>query len=112
MTRPTFTVSELTAEIRGTLETSMGEVVVRGEVSGFRVTKGRLVYFELKDETSRILCFALTHELPTVLDDGTEVQVLCTPSVFLKTGGLHLRVHEVELVGTGALMKALLALRD
>jgi exodeoxyribonuclease VII large subunit len=48
----------------------------------------------------------LAHELDCDLADGLAVRVTATPSVFVKNGGLHLRVSKVELVGQGALQQA------
>src|SRR5262249_54970716 len=52
---PEFSVSELSAAIKGTLERAYGYVRLRGEISGFR---GRHAsghcYFALKDDKARI----------------------------------------------------------
>lgn len=84
----------------------MGTVTVQGEVTGYRTRRDNLVYFELKDTVARVLCFGLSHEIRTALEDGMEIRVTGTPSLFKQSGGFHLRVIEVELVGEGALRKA------
>ena len=50
-----FTVSELSAALRRTVEDAYGHVRVRGEISGFRGphSSGHC-YFALKDQTARI----------------------------------------------------------
>lgn len=101
-----LSVSEYNRIISDYLEQGLGTVVVQGEVTGFRVARDRLVYFELKDERARCLCFALTHEMNQPLEDGMEVKVTGVPKIFQSTGGLHLRVRGLELVGAGALQKA------
>jgi len=75
-------------------------------VTGYRIARDQLVYFELKDEGARCLCFALIHEMGQLLEDGMEVKVTGTPKLFQKTGGFHLRVIGVELVGIGALQRS------
>src|SRR6188508_405067 len=52
---PEWTVSELSAALKRTVEDSFGYVRVRGEISGYRGphSSGH-VYFALKDETARI----------------------------------------------------------
>src|SRR5262245_17089440 len=50
-----FTVSELSAALKRTVEDAYGYVRVRGEVSGYRGPHGSgHVYFALKDESAKI----------------------------------------------------------
>ncbi|HAZ17059.1 MAG: exodeoxyribonuclease VII large subunit [Candidatus Jacksonbacteria bacterium RIFCSPLOWO2_02_FULL_43_9] len=101
-----YSVSECVREISLYLE-QLGSVVVKGEVTGFRRARnGQLVYFELKDEGSRLLCFCLGYELPMDLEDGQEIHVVGVPQLFKTTGGFHIRVQEVQLIGEGALQQA------
>src|SRR5262249_2836066 len=52
---PEYTVSELSAAIKGTLERAYGYVRLRGEISGFRgAHSSGHCYFTLKDDKSRI----------------------------------------------------------
>ena len=84
------------------------EVVIQGEVSNYRPMRDRqLHFFELKDDTSRVLCFAIGHQMTVEVKDGMEVRVLGEPSLFKKSGQFHVRVKAVELVGEGALQQAL-----
>lgn len=105
-----YSVSECNELLRTTLAETVGEVAVRGEVVDYRDRSGQLVFFEIKDETSRLLCFLLRYALKVSLADGQEVIVRGVPSVFRKNTGLHLRVTAIELLGEGALRKALEAL--
>ena len=102
-----YTVTEFNREIKAYLEQGVTTVVVQGEVIGFRKAKERLVYFELKDRESRVLCFMMVWDLKVPLEDGAEIRVYGLPSLFVRSGGFHLRVQEIELVGEGALQKAL-----
>ncbi|MEK7570537.1 MAG: exodeoxyribonuclease VII large subunit [Patescibacteria group bacterium] len=105
--QPIFSVSEFVQTLKVHLG-RLGEVVVEGEVADFRgFSRETLVFFEIKDEGSRLRCFMLAHELDCDLADGLAVRVTGTPSVFVKNGGLHLRVNKIELVGQGALQQAL-----
>lgn len=101
-----LSVSEAVKNISDYLEMGLGSIAIQGEVVGYNVNQNRLVFFELKDENSRILCFALTHEITETLEDGMEIKILGTPKLFKKTGKLHIKVQEVELIGAGALQKA------
>ncbi|MEK7640038.1 MAG: exodeoxyribonuclease VII large subunit [Patescibacteria group bacterium] len=105
--QPIFSVSEFVQTLKVHLG-RLGEVVVEGEVADFRgLSRETLVFFEIKDAGSRLRCFMLAHELECDLADGMAVRVTGTPSVFVKNGGLHLRVSKVELVGQGALQQVL-----
>jgi len=101
-----LTVTELNELIKDTLNNSVGEVVVQGEVSGFKTNKDKLVFFELKDKKARVLCFLLKWELKVEIEDGMEVQICGTPSLFQASGAFHIRVAEVVLIGSGALNRA------
>lgn len=101
-----FSVTECVVSLSAYLK-ELGPIVVQGEISGFRYAKDRrLVFFELKDEQSRVLCFALAYEIHHELENGQEVQIVGVPQLFKSSGGFHLRVQEVMLVGEGALQAA------
>lgn len=106
-----FTVSQFVSAASAYLEQGLAAVAVQGEVSGFRINQDRLVFFELKDANSRVVCFMMKWDLHMPLEDGMEVKVVGTPKLFQKSGGFHLRVMEVELVGAGALQRAFALLK-
>lgn len=101
-----LTVSEFVKIVRTHLQTAIGVVSVQGEVTGYRTTKDTLVFFELKDEGSRVLCFMMRWELQFPIADGMEVKVTGYPSLFQNAGRFHLRAQQVEPVGAGALQQA------
>ncbi|MDO8505229.1 MAG: exodeoxyribonuclease VII large subunit [bacterium] len=100
-----YSILEYNQLVKSTLEAQVGLIAIQGEVSGFRVQKDRLIYFELKDKEARCLCFMMKWDLRVQLEDGMEIKALGAPSVFQGSGGLHFRATEVELVGEGALAK-------
>ncbi|MBI4128025.1 MAG: exodeoxyribonuclease VII large subunit [Parcubacteria group bacterium] len=101
-----FSVSEFISHVNDYLVAEIGEVVIQGEVTGFRLTQGKFIFFELKDDEGRLTCFALRWEVSAPLEDGMEVRVTGVPSLFRKSGGFHIRVSMVEPVGEGALKRA------
>ncbi len=101
-----LTVSEFNEFIKNVLRDDIGEVMIQGEVSGFRITGDKLVFFELKDKKSRILCFLLKYELKVEIEDGMEIQIYGLPSIFQTSGSFHIRVISIALVGQGALSRA------
>jgi exodeoxyribonuclease VII large subunit len=78
---------------------------VQGEVSNFKITQNRFVWFELKDEKSYVSCFLLAFQLDVPLEDGMEIQVIGHPGLFAKSGRFHLRVNKIQVVGAGSLKK-------
>ena len=64
-----FTVSELTANVRKTLESSIGQVCVEGEVSNYRMQSSGHQYFTLKDAKAQLACvwFAGRFSTPRVV---------------------------------------------
>jgi exodeoxyribonuclease VII large subunit len=87
------------------------EAAIEGEVSEFRISQGQWVSFNLKDETALINCFLVLNKLRLPIEDGMRVRLYGTPRVYPKWGKLSFNVERVELVGEGALRKALAALR-
>lgn len=81
---------------------------VEGEISGFNISQGRWVFFDLKDERdgAKIGCFMLAFRLKAELADGMRVKVLGIPKVHEKSGQFRVNVEAVELLGEGALKRA------
>lgn len=100
-----YTVSDLNNFVNDTL----GEftVRVRGEVSDYkRSQNGKFLYFDLKDDASRINCFAMSFQMRQELEEGMEVIVTGSPGLYVPYGKYTFRVRMVELVGEGALQRA------
>ena len=73
-----FSVSELTSEIKDTLETQFAAIWVSGEVSEVSRPQSGHIYFTLKDESSQIravLWRSAAQRLPFTLEDGQQVIV-------------------------------------
>lgn len=82
------------------------ELVIEGEISGFNLNQGKLVFFDLKDEQSALGCFMMAYHLRLPLEDGMKVRVIGVPGLYKKSGRFRLMVSQVELVGEGALKRA------
>lgn len=78
---------------------------VQGEVSNFKVSQNRFVWFDLKDESSYVSCFMLAFQLDQPLEDGMEIQVIGRPALFQKSGKFHVRVNKIQVVGEGSLKR-------
>jgi exodeoxyribonuclease VII large subunit len=87
--------------------------VVEGEVSDFRVSQGKWVTFDLKDEKAdvKVPCFGVLYKLGIPIESGMRVRVSGGAKVFERFGKFSLNVDSVLPVGEGALQKAYLALK-
>ncbi|MFA6161017.1 MAG: exodeoxyribonuclease VII large subunit [Patescibacteria group bacterium] len=108
-----FSVTDFIAHINDVLGKSWNaeELCVEGEVSGFRVSQGQWVNFDLKDEQGLVNIFMTVWQLRVPIEDGIKVRVYGMPRIYPKFGKFSLTASKVELVGEGALKKALAALK-
>src|SRR5216110_1964370 len=109
-----FTVSELTRNIRGTLETKFGAVWVQGEISNYKMHPSGHQYFTLKDQRAQISCVIWRDTIAPPrqpLVDGTQVQVYGTVTVFEARGQYQLNVQILQPRGVGLLQAKFEALK-
>lgn len=105
--KPAWSVSELSAAIKGALEKGFGDVRVRGELG--RVTKAASghMYFDLKDANSLIngVWFKGSQRRVPEMAEGLEVIVSGRLSTYPARSNYQLIVTSVEPAGIGALLK-------
>lgn len=110
-----FTVSELTANVRKTLEASIGQVCVEGEVSNYRMQASGHQYFTLKDAKAQLACVWFAGRASglraTPLAEGMAVQVRGMLTVFEAQGKYQVNVQSVQASGTGLLQAKFDALK-
>src|SRR5919201_2789224 len=109
-----LTVSELTRQIRGALETRFGAVWVQGEVSNYKLHPSGHQYFTLKDNRAQIACVIFRNTMAPLrqpLADGAQVQVYGSVSVFEARGQYQLSVEIVQPRGLGVLQAKFEALK-
>lgn len=102
------TVSQLNEYISRVIATDplLGAVVVKGEISNLKYHSTGHVYFSIIDAVSKINCFLPREYAKTLhyqLDDGMEVTLTGSVSVFKKNGTYSLYVRNVEVSGEGNL---------
>src|SRR5579864_7840535 len=107
---PAYTVSELSAALRRSIEERFSYVRVRGEISGFKRHSSGHCYFALKDTDAVLdaVCWRGTAlRLNVKPEDGMEV--VCTGRITTYPGRskYQLVVDAMELAGIGALLKML-----
>lgn len=100
-----FTPTDFVAVLNQTLEFAYPLVAVEGELSNFRVSKNRWVYFDLKDEMSSVKCFATVYQLPGPLEDGMMIRIVSQPRLHQQFG-FSLNVQSMLPVGEGSIKKA------
>ena len=113
-TAKVLTVSELTRNIRGTLETKFGAVWVQGEISNYKSHPSGHQYFTLKDQRAQISCVIWRDTIVPprqTLADGAQVQVFGTVTVFETRGQYQLNVQIIQPRGVGALQAKFEALK-
>ncbi len=107
---PEFSVSELSAALRRTVEDSFPFVRVRGEVSNLKVHSSGHIYFDLKDEQATInaVIWRMTARgLRVKPERGAEVVCTGRITTYAASSRYQLIVEQVELAGLGALMALL-----
>ena len=110
-----YTVSDLTAEIRASLEDSFSGIWVEGELSNFHQHSSGHMYFSLKDEASqiRVVMFRTANrQLKFQPKDGLALLVYGELSVYERRGEYQLVAEYMEPKGLGALQLAFEQLKE
>ena len=101
-----WSVSELTAQIKATLESDFADVALVGEVSNLARPRSGHVYLSLKDESAQIRAViwkSVAQRLPFDLADGLSVRVWGELAVYAPRGEYQISIRRVEPEGVGAL---------
>ncbi|MGH9776342.1 MAG: exodeoxyribonuclease VII large subunit [Candidatus Acidiferrales bacterium] len=107
--RRIWKVSELTGKIRDLLETEFENIWVEGEVSNYHAAQSGHFYFTLKDAKSQIRCVCFRDQarlLKFKPEDGLQITVRGSISVYEPRGEYQIYVAHIEPVGLGALQLA------
>ena len=103
---PVWPVSLLVSSTRLLIERHLGLAWISGEVSNFSRAASGHAYFLLKDEQAQVRCVLFRHKaqlLGFTLEDGMQVEVRATPTIYEARGEFQLNVETVRLGGVGAL---------
>jgi len=104
-----FSVSELTAAMRGLLADSFTDIWVAGEISGVKLPGSGHYYFTLKDQAAQIrcVCYKMTARyLKFKPQDGIAVLARGRVDLYDARGEVQLVVEAIEPQGHGALQLA------
>lgn len=105
-----YTVTEISAEIKRTVEEKFGYVRVKGEIFGAKRADSGHWYLALKDENSQLsaVCWrGVASSLPLKIEDGIEVIASGKITTFGGRSSYQLVIEHLELAGEGALLKLL-----
>ncbi len=105
MEQHSFSPSDFVAVVNQTFEFAYPYVEIVGELANFRVSKGKWVYFDLKDETASVKFFGSVYNLPGPLEDGMVVRVSGAPRLS-PLYGFSVSFQQITPVGEGALKRA------
>jgi exodeoxyribonuclease VII large subunit len=104
-----LTIFELNQRIKSLLESSIGVVWVKGEISNFKPHSSGHFYLSLKDKDSQIKAVmfrGLNSRLKFKPADGMEVLVRGQISAYTPRGEYQIYIEHMEPLGAGALQKA------
>ena len=113
--RPIYTVSQLTAEIKTILERNFEHLWVEGEISNLRLPGSGHLYFTLKDESAqlRAVMFRLQNRLLKFQpEDGLQVIGYGRLTVYEPRGEYQIVLDHMEPKGLGALQLAFEQLKE
>jgi len=112
--RRVYTVSEVTREIKLTLEEEFPPMWVEGEISNLKQHSSGHLYFSLKDEEAQISCVMWRGRNQYLLfqpQDGMKVLVLGNVTVYERQGRYQLDVLQIRPAGIGELQMAFEAMK-
>jgi exodeoxyribonuclease VII large subunit len=104
-----YTVSSLNLKIKNSLESGFSNIGVEGEVSNFYCHNNRHLYFDLKDDNSKIkvvMFYEAKKKLGFEIEDGLHILLSGYISVYEKRGDYQLIALDAHPVGKGSLALA------
>lgn len=110
MTQNVYTVKQVNAYIKNmfTQDYLLNRVYVRGEVSNCKYHTSGHIYFSLKDESGTIACVMFAGQrngLSFRLQEGQQVIVYGSVSVYERSGSYQLYARDIRLDGEGRLFE-------
>lgn len=100
-----YTPTDFVAITNQTLEYTFGIAYIEGELANFRISKNKWVYFDVKDDTAKVSCFASVYALPGPLEEGMLVKVAGSPRLHPQFG-FSVTVQAIQPSGEGSIKKA------
>jgi exodeoxyribonuclease VII large subunit len=113
----TLTVSELNSYLKRILmyDPILNNLVIKGEISNFKLHNSGHCYFSLKDTNSKLKCVMFNSEfrkLTFIPEDGMNVIAKGYISIYERNGEYQLYINSLEQVGLGKLYLEFEKLRE
>ena len=105
-----YSVSEISFAIKQCVEIAFARVRVKGEIFGAKKADSGHWYLSLKDENAVLsaVCWrGVASALPVKIEDGLEVVATGKITTFAGRSSYQLVIEQLEIAGTGALLKLL-----
>lgn len=100
-----FSPSDFVAVLNQTLEYAYPLVSIEGELANVRVSRGKWVYFDIKDDQASVKCFGTVYMLPGPIEEGMMVRIVASPRLH-PLYNFSLNLQSVTPVGEGSLKRA------
>lgn len=110
-----YSVSEINHLIRKDLEGNFSNIWIEGEISNFFFHNKKHMYFDLKDENSKVkivMFYQNNRKLVFELEEGLHILINGHISVYEKRGEYQLIAVDAQPVGRGALILAFEQLKE
>ncbi len=107
---PIYSVSEISLNVKKTIEESFSHVRIRGEVSTLKKASSGHVYLSLKDEKAvinSIIWKGVASKIPFSMEEGLEIIAQGKLSSYPGRSNYQLIIESAEIAGEGALLKLL-----
>ena len=114
-TEKLFTVSEITREIRTSLEYDFSNIGIVGEISNIRKPSSGHVYLTLKDKNAQLQAVVFrntANKIKFELKDGMEIISFGSITVYEPRGQYQIIIDQIEPKGIGALQLAFQQLKE
>ena len=103
-----ISVKQLNSYIKNVLKSDpvLANVAVSGEISNFKLHSSGHVYFNLKDESSKVNCFlpgSIYESLDFMPEEGMQVIASGYINIYERGGSYSLNIRKIEVEGTGDL---------
>jgi exodeoxyribonuclease VII large subunit len=110
-----LSVSQLNAQVRRVLESSIPRLWVKGEVSNMTAHSSGHLYFSLKDNGGQVRCVmfkAAAQSLLLLPQDGMQCLALADVTLYERAGQYQLNIQQLQIAGQGELALAFERLKN
>lgn len=100
----TLTVTEVNEYLKKTIDNNfiLNNILLKGEISNFKLHSKGHIYFSLKDKESKINCIMFKSDavnLNFIPKDGMDVEVKGRISIYIQDGSLKLYCSSMRRLG-------------